>query len=175
MRALAVLCLALLCAAQPVRAGELQEVSCDKLHFRIVGEEFAPTCRAAERADTEVRWREELMLAQSPTGIYVVSRAIPVSGHTHMVPIKPRRAAEATGVRAIADWGEEMRINRYRAHAFTAQPPSGEERLQCLAFVRNPAPTGGAHPQIFGIYCTAPETPMDQAAAGEVLQRIEAN
>lgn len=174
MRAL-VACLALLSAALPVRAEELQEVPCGALHFRIAGEEFAAACRAAERADTEVRWREELMVAESPTGIYVVSRAIPVSGHTHMQPIKPRRAAEAAGLRAIEDWGEEMRIDGYRAHAFTAQPPSGEDRLQCLAFVRNPATTGGAHPQILGIYCTLTGAPMDPSAAGVVLHRIEAN
>jgi hypothetical protein len=175
MRGLALACAALLCAAHPLRAEGLQDVPCGTLHFRIAGADADAACRAAELSDTEVRWREELMVATSPAGIYVVSRAIPVSGHTHMLPIKPRRAAEASGLRAIEDWGEEMQIEGYRTHAFTAEPPSGEVRLRCLAFVRNPAPTGGAQPQIVGTFCTLPGVAIDESAASEILQTIEAN
>jgi hypothetical protein len=166
---------ALLCAAHPLRAEGLQDVPCSTLHFRIAGAEADAACRAAERSDTEVRWREELMVATDRAGIYVVSRAIPVSGHTHMLPIKPRRAAEAAGLRAIEDWGEEMRIEGYRTHAFTAEPPSGGARLRCLAFVKNPAPTGGAQPQIAGTYCTVPGNPIDGSFAAAILHTIEAN
>jgi hypothetical protein len=166
--------LALLWAAQPVAAQELRDVPCERLHFKIAGQEFASACSVAEKQDSEGRWRDELVVAESRTEFYVVSRAVPISGHTYMRAIKPRRVADAA-LRDIEDWGKEMRVEGYRAYAFTALPPDDDGRLQCLAFVRNPPPIGAAHPQIVGIYCTVPGTPMDRSAAGEFLQRIEAN
>jgi hypothetical protein len=157
------------------QAQEMPEVACAKLHFRIAGDEFTSTCRAQERQGLEARWREEFIFAEGVTGVYIVSRAIPASAHSYMVPISPRRAAEGAGLRGIENWGEEMRVEGYRAHPFTALSPSGQFRFQCLAFAKNPAPTGGPHLQILGVYCTDPESSMDQAAAQEILERIQAN
>jgi hypothetical protein len=175
MKPMMVLAAALLTMAGSAHAQEMPEVACGKLHFRIAGEEFTSTCRAAERQGLEVRWREEFLFAESVTGVYIVSRAIPASARSYMVPVSPRRAADGAGLRGIEDWGEEMRVEGYRAHPFTAVSPSGQFRFRCLAFAKNPAPTGGPQLQILGVYCTDPESAMDQATAREVLERIEAN
>ena len=174
MRSLRLTAALILSVAAPAAAQEMPQVDCDRLHFRIVGEQFERTCRAMERQGEEGRWRQELIVAEGMTGIYAVSRAIPVSGHGYMLPVSPRSAADRAGLRDIEDWGEQMRIKDYRAHGFTARPPEGQDRLRCLAFVRNPAPTGGAQIQIVGVYCTVPGAAMDEAAA-QVLERIQAN
>ena len=114
-------------------------------------------------------------MAEGKTGVYVVSRSIPLSGHAYMVAVSPRSAAERAGLRDIGEWGEQMRIGGYRAHGFTALPPGGEDRLRCLAFARNPPPAGGAQMQVLGVYCTMPGAAMDEAAAAQVLERIQAN
>ena len=175
LRSLRLTAALILSVAAPAAAQEMPQVDCDRLHFRIVGEEYERTCRAMERQGDEGRWRQEHIVAEGMTGIYAVSRAIPVSGHGYMLPVSPRSAAERAGLRDIEDWGEQMRIEGYRAHGFTARPPEGRDRLRCLAFVRNPAPTGGAQIQIVGVYCTLPGAAMDKAAAAQVLERIEAN
>ena len=165
----------ILSLAAPAAAQEMPQVDCDRLHFRIVGDHFERSCRAVERQGEEVRWRQELIVAEAKTGIYVVSRAIPLSGHGYMLPVSPRSAAERAGLRDIEDWGEQMRIEGYRAHGFTALPPRGEDRLRCLAFAKNPPPAGGTQMQVIGVYCTLPGAAMDEAAATQVLERIQTN
>ncbi len=165
---------ALLWMADAAPAQEMPEVPCDKLHFRIAGNEFVSTCRALERQGTDGRWRQESIFAQNATGVYVVLRAMPLSGRTAMKDVSPRRAADAAGIRDIQDWSREMRLEGYRAHGFTGTSPTGV-LMRCLAFARNPTRTGGAQAQTIGVYCTAPDSPMDEAAAIQILQRIQAN
>ena len=174
MKTLPLALAALLWMADATRAQEMPEVPCGNLHFRIAGNEFVSTCRALELQETDARWRQESIFAQNATGVYLVLRAKPLSVRTYMKEISPRRAADAAGIRDIQDWGREMRLEGYRAHGFTGKLPTGV-RLQCLAFARNATPTGGVQAQILGVYCTAPDSPMDEAAASQILQRIQAN
>ena len=67
-------------SASPVVAAErLLEVPCEELHVRISGDDYLPTCRAADIQESDGRWRAEVITANNTNGAYLLERAVALS------------------------------------------------------------------------------------------------
>ena len=163
-------------SASPVVAAErLLEVPCDELHVRIVGDDYLPTCRAAEIQESDGRWRTEVITANNTSGAYLVERAVALSARAHLHDRSPRSVAEGFGFENIQEWSREMHIAGYRVHTYTGTTRGGTEPLRCMAYAKSTSrPRAGFGERLNGVYCTSVLNPLDEATAAQILGRIEA-
>jgi hypothetical protein len=162
--------------ATPAGAAErLTEVPCEQLHVRISGEDYLPTCRAAEFQESDGRWRAEVITARNTSGAYVLERAVALSAGAYLHDRSPRSIAEGFGFEDIREWSPEMHVAGYRVHTFSGTTRSGAEPLRCIAFAKSTSrPRAGFGERLNGVYCTSLLNPLDEAIAVQILDRIEA-
>jgi hypothetical protein len=170
----AMVLVAALSASPAVAAERLLEVPCEQLHVRISGDDYLPTCRAAEFQESDGRWRAEVVTANNTSGAYLLERAVALSARAHLHDRSPRSIAEGFGFEGIQEWSREMHIAGYRVHTYTGRTRGGTEPLRCMAYAKSTSrPRAGFGERVNGVYCTSLLNPLDEATAAQILGRIE--